>query len=175
MFLVHLHGLCFTESLFFLPSSFAWVVWEGFALLPPAMALSAPGIRWLLTLVVGGDSPSAVMDFSSIFSSLVSSTAGFSIISCFFSGLAVLAGQQVEKLKGCLLNDRRHEEINYPVVFWGLVGADSLGLCPSSFTQGTWHVSLNHRCCWAGPSIQAPGHTLLCLVLSWTISASQLL
>lgn len=47
-----------------------------------------------LTLVVGGDSPSAVMDFSSIFSSLLSSTAGFSITSCFFSGLAVLAGQQ---------------------------------------------------------------------------------
>lgn len=47
-----------------------------------------------LTLVAGGDSPSAVMDFSSIFSSLVSSTAGFSTTSCFFSGLAVLAKER---------------------------------------------------------------------------------
>lgn len=68
------------------------------ALPPPAMGLPDPGRRWLLTLVVGGDSPSAVIDFSSIFSSLVSSTAGFSTTSCFFSGLAVLAGQQEEKL-----------------------------------------------------------------------------
>lgn len=60
-------------------------------------------LGWRLTLVVGGDSPSAVMDFSSIFSSLVSSTAGFSTTSCFFSGLAVLAGQQEKKIKGCLL------------------------------------------------------------------------
>lgn len=57
----------------------------------------------MLTLVVGGDSPSAVMDFSSIFSSLVSSTAGFSTTSCFFSGLAVLAGQQEKTIKECLL------------------------------------------------------------------------
>lgn len=47
-----------------------------------------------LTLVVGGDSPSAVMDLSSIFSSLASSTAGGSSTSRFLSGLAVLAGQR---------------------------------------------------------------------------------
>lgn len=39
------------------------------------------------------------MDFSSIFSSLVSSTAGFSTTSCFFSGLAVLAGQQERRAR----------------------------------------------------------------------------
>lgn len=43
-----------------------------------------------LTLVAGGDSPSAVIDFSSIFSSFVSSSTAVFSISCFFSGLAVL-------------------------------------------------------------------------------------
>lgn len=127
----------------FFPPFHGCLTWEDCVLLLPTMALPAPGRRWLLTLVVGGDSPSAVMDFSSIFSSLVSSTAGFSTISCFFSGLAVLAGQQEEKLKGCLLNDRKHEEMNHSVVSWGLVGADSLGLCP---------CALNHRCHWVGPT-----------------------
>lgn len=64
---------------------------------------------WLpadLTLVAGGDSPSAVIDFSSIFSSFVSSSTAVFSISCFFSGLAVLAilqdkNQRVTKVESC--------------------------------------------------------------------------
>ena len=66
-------------------------------------------VCWLaadLTLVAGGDSPSAVIDFSSIFSSFVSSSTAVFSISCFFSGLAVLTilqykKQRVTKLKNC--------------------------------------------------------------------------
>lgn len=65
---------------------------------------------WLpadLTLVAGGDSPSAVIDFSSIFSSFVSSSTAVFSISCFFSGLAVLAilqdkNQRVTKVEKLL-------------------------------------------------------------------------
>lgn len=56
---------------------------------------------------------------------------------------------------------------DHPVVCWGPVRADSLGLHPSSFTQGTCHVRLSHKCYWVRPRIQAPGHTLPCLALGW--------
>lgn len=60
---------------------------------------------------------------------------------------------------------------NHPVVCWGPVGADSLDLHPSSFTQGTCHVWLDHKCYWVGPRIQAPGHTFPCLALSLACSS----
>lgn len=85
---------------------------------------SFPG-PWPLTLVAGGDSPSAVMDFSSIFSSLVSSTAGFSTTSCLFSGLAVLAGQQEGKER-----DVTRLIGSCPVVCWGP--------CHDAQSQGRW-------------------------------------
>lgn len=109
---------------------------------PPTYLVVVPELlKKPLTLVVGGDSPSAVMDFSSIFSSLVSSTAGFSITSCFFSGLAVLAGQQ-----------EKNPEMD---VYWndsgqcrqlcGLLGAarSVLGLHTLSLLQGTSHLQLH--------------------------------
>lgn len=118
-------------------------------------------VPWLLkkalTLVVGGDSPSAVMDFSSILSSLVSSTAGFSITSCFFSGLAVLAGQREKNPEmDVYWNDSgqcRQE------LLCGLLRAawSALGLHVLSLPKGTSHVQLQCKYHRAGAPLALSG------------------
>lgn len=75
------------------------------------------------------------MDFSSIFSSLVSSTAGFSTNSCFFSGLAVLAGQQERRARDV-------DQSNRVLPLW------SLGVQ----TAGAWdHLSSGGPAVWLNP------------------------